>query len=582
MSFSDGPYPFLSFPPDRPYFLAAHSSSNATPFTFLRIFLSGSFFLFAYLHYFQSNRVIELEKARIATQAEFNVIVDRIRLMSNVQRRETRLATETFEVIASYFKEADHLAEEIGGKLEAVHSRIEVLEMDKVCSEDRRLMSEGQTQKQLDEMKHIIKKNERAFQKDQDESRLNYDRLAVKLQGEMKDRTEAANNRAEDMEKGMVMMLQESAAARLKEYKEYLASYGAAVTTSEARESRLLDEIEEREKGYLRFRVEMMEANERCYQQGTEKLRADYRMELKQIAENTKCYQDDMERLKVDHRVELEQMKNDNIKREAKHAEQSSQMRFDVDHKYQALLLSITEAITKDKDRQTKEKERDEQAAVIVKQTERALLSSNINRLTTSIVELKSKSLAQLMEQWKWKAEIQDRLTLLSEDVGECQRGLDLVRKTRRQDAGIGGRKCGTEILKPAVPRNGPPPSPLQGLLTPAPSQSPPPRGLTAEVPLEQSICVSSRQPTSEVRVKQEETSIEIEHTEAYQFLETQAMGLGTPNSNFSFTASLSIETNKVSGRPCTTRIFARPVLLSIWCPMCGRTSIYLAALLAG
>jgi hypothetical protein len=451
MDFHEGFNPLISLPLDRPYFLAAHAAPSTPPFAFMHPFIFGCIFFvayFAHMIYCQSNHLASLEKAMITTQVGLDVLTHNFKLVEKAHRREAMMAKHNYENIASYAEEADRLAEEAAGKLEAVLQRVEVLEKEKLRAGDKKVANERRMQKQLDEITKTMNENKKGLQK-------NYE--------EMTEKVEVANKRAEEAEKELSRKLEESNTARSMEREGHLASNRAAVKAAEERESRLRDEIDQKEKRNLRLAKEMMERNE-------------------------KRYRDDMEKMRVDHRMDLERMKKATMKREAQHAKELSQLRSEDDEKHNALLFSIAEAIAKDEEVRMEEKEKEKEARLVEKENERIVLSKMCS---------------------------------------------DISRST---------------ISKTTGPRNAPPTRlPLQGLLTPAPSQSPPPRDVTATLPVQQAITIIERQPVSETRVKQEETSFDLQHGAVYEFLESEAkLRLGTPSGDCFYTLRFCVEADDV------------------------------------
>jgi len=363
---------------------------------FLRALFSGCLLLAAYFAhsiYCQSIRLAELEKDRIAAQADADVVAENFRVMEKAHQRETRTVKQKFENITSYAEEADRLAKEANGYLVVILKRIDVLEKERVYDKE----------KQFDQIANTAAQSKRAWQKDRNDLKLNYEKLVVKLRREMSEKVEAANKRAEDAEDELLRKLEENDRARSKE----LVLYQVAVTTTEAR---LWAGIQKSEKRNLRLATEMMEKNEKQTRKGS-------------------------------------------IERAAHHARELSQLRLEDDERQEALLSCIAEAIMKDEDARMKEKKMQEEARLVEKEQERAVLSkmhSAISQLNISIVEVKSKSLALSMEQWQGRRELRDQLTSLSEEVRYCQKALEIVRKARRINVDIGGRERG----KAGIPRS--------------------------------------------------------------------------------------------------------------------------------
>jgi hypothetical protein len=481
MYYTEGLNPLISFPLDldRPHFLAAHSIHSTAPFMFSHALFSGCLLLaayFAHLIHCQSIRLAELEKDRIAAQADADVVAENFRMMEKAHQRETRTVKQKFENITSCAEKADRLAKEANGYFVVIWKRIDALEKERVYDEE----------KQFDQIANTTAQSERAWQKDRNDLKLNYEKLAVKLRREMSEKVEAANKRAEDAEDELLRKLEENDRARSKE----LALYQVAVTTTEAR---LWAGIQKSEKRNLRLATEMTEKNEKQTRKGS-------------------------------------------VERAAHHARELNQLRLEDDERQEALLSCIAEAIMKDEDARMKEKKMQEEARLVEKEQERAVLS----KMHSAIVEVKSKSLALSTEQWQERRELRDHLTSLSEDVRDCQKALEIVRKARRINVDIGGRERG----KAGIPRSTalcnaqPAGSSLQGLLTPAPSQSPPPREVLAAPPLDQAAPIIGNRasevdvaPASEVQVKLEDTSFDLEHAAVHDFLDSEAkIRLGTSN----------------------------------------------------
>jgi hypothetical protein len=493
---------FGSPSPHRPLFLAAHSiPSTSSPFTFLDAFIFGCIVVGVYVAlaiYCQSNRRTELEKARITAYADLEAIRRTFRVTEKAHRKETRMIQEKFAHVASFVEETERCAEEAGGKLMAIATKIGEMEM-KVRDEEKRMAKDVRMQQRLDDTNKKVDEFEKASQKDRDKLKRSLEQFSFELRKEMLEKVEAANRRAEEAK---------------NELAGYMESSRTAASTGDAREHTLRAESEER---IMRWATEMMGKNEKRYRREMDKLRAD-------------------------HRNDLDQLRAENVKRETQRAQELSRMRSKDTAGQEAWFLSIKEAIMKDEDVRVEERRKEMDVRLLEKEEERAALSkmrSDLCRSANSILGIKSKSVVRVMEQLKWRRETQEQLIALSKDINECRWDLKQVRKARPEAVDVDGRGHGIALIPtPAVSRG--PTSPevsLQGLPTPAASQSPPPH-VKATFPLKQAVTVTDRQtvgtnmgPISTTQVKQEETSFDFQRAVFYAPLEAKVSDrIGTSN----------------------------------------------------
>jgi hypothetical protein len=239
----------------------------------------------------------------------------------------------------------------------------------------------------------------------------------------------------------------------------------------------------------------------------------------------------------------LAQLKSENVKRETLHAQERAEGIIRQD----ALFLSIKDAIMKDEDVRVEEKRKEMDTRSAEKEQERVALSkmrSDICQSANSILGLKTKSMVRLMEQLRWKREMEEQLIVLSKDIGECHRGFKQVRKARRE-VQVDGRGHGIAVIPTATVSHRPssPDVSLQGLPTPAPSQSPPPHEVTSACPLKQVATTGTQTigtnvgPVPQSQVKQEETSFDLQRAEP---LETKArVRIGSSNDGTFFSRLL-------------------------------------------
>lgn len=440
----------------------------------------------AHTIYHQSNRLAELERGRIIAQANLDMVCKNARMTEKARLRE---ASEVQQKLAV----GRFLVEEAGIKLKTILERVSGLQEDIFREKVRIAASEEIVQKQLNEMAEITRGNEKMLRKDLKELKLSYEKLVVKLRQEVIEKVGTMNERAEDAEKGLLIKLEESNLMRLEERKGYLASFRTIVNSGEARENRLLAAIEDSQKRGLRKVTKM-------------------------IAKNEEQYRDDMDKLRVDQRMERDRMSRGNAEREAQHVQDLITLRSEDVERQNALFLSIAQAIAKDEAARTKEEEK----GLSQQKAERVVLSNmrlDINRSANAIQGLKTKSTVQLMEQLRVRKEMQGQIMSLSQGVGECQRALELIWEKDREGFDECEREYETARIPIAVAS---PEAPSQGLPTPAPSQSPPPKEVTHTLPPDQGApVVGDAASSSHTLVKLEETSFDLQPALVHRFLDT-------------------------------------------------------------
>jgi hypothetical protein len=478
-------------PSHRPLFLAAHSiPSTSSPFTFLDAFILGSIVFGAYIAlviYCQCNRLTELEKSRMTAYADFEAIHKTFRMTEKVHRKETRMIQEKFVHVASFVEETERCAEQAASKLKVIMTRIG--EMEKVRDEEKRIAKEGKILQRLDDTNKKVEQFEKASQKDRDDLKRSIDQFSFKLPKEM-EKVEVANRLAEEAK---------------NELEGYMKSSRVA-STGDAREHNLRTESEER---IMSRMTEMMGRHE-------------------------KRHRKEMDKLKADHRNDSDQLRVENLKRETQRTQELNRIRIKDTAGQEAWFVSIKEAIMKDEEVRVEENRKEMEVRLLEKEEERAALSkmrSDISRSANSILSIKSKLVARVMEQLKWKRETQEQLIALSKDINDCRWDLKQVWKAQPQavDVDIDGRGHGKTLIPTPAVSHGPssPEVSLHGLPTPAASQSPPPH-VKATFALKQAVTVSDSVgpnvgPILATRViKQEETSFDFQRAAFYAPLEAK------------------------------------------------------------
>jgi len=481
--------------------LAAHSAPSTSPaFTFLDAFAFSCIVVGVYVAftiYFQKRRTELFEKARITFYADLEALQKAFRTTEKVHRKESRIIQEKFANVASFVEETERRAEEAERQLKAIVTKIGEIE-EKMQDEEKRVAKDATMQRRLDDMNKKVNEFEKASQKDRDKLKRGLEQFSFELRREIRlemlEKIEVANRRAEEANNDL---------------EGYMKSSRTAASTGDACEHDLRAENEER---IMKWATEMMGKNEKRYWREMDKLRADYRSDL-------------------------DQLRAENVKREALRAQELSRVRSKDTAGQEAWFISIKEAIMKDEDIRVEEKRKEKDTMLLEKEEERTALSkmrSDICRSANSILDIKSKSVVQVMEQLKWKRETQEQLIALSKDINECRWDLKQVLKARPGAVDDGRGHAIALIPTPAVP-HGPSSAEvsLQGLPTPAASQSPPPH-VKATLPPKQAVTVTDRQcvgqsagtnvrPISTIQVKQEETSFEFQPAACYAPLEEKA-----------------------------------------------------------